>query len=292
MPSEPGPHTSTIGVVVHGGRAPAREAAGATAERLADAGVRVVACSDDGWSGPRIEVRPPETFPAGVDLVLVFGGDGTFLRAAHLVRDAKVPLLGVNLGRLGFFSELEAIDVAAAVPRLAAGDFAVEERMTLAVEICDAAGQTVATSWALNEASVERQVPQRLVVLEVHVGTTLFARVPADALILATPTGSTAYAFSAGGPILSPRLDAILLTPVASHSLFNRTVVVDPSELLSVRPAADERACLVSLDGRESLPVPEGGWVQVRRGDVPVRLARLEPFDFYERVSRKFNLDR
>jgi NAD+ kinase len=283
---------AAIGFVGHGGRAPARDAAVAASARFADTGVKVVACSDDGWNAEGIDVRPPEAFAAGLELVLVFGGDGTFLRAAHLVRDARVPLLGVNLGRLGFFSELEATDVATAVPRLAAGDVRVEERMTLAVEVCDAAGGVVGASWALNEASVERQMPQRLVVLEVHIGPSLFARVPADALILATPTGSTAYAFSAGGPILSPRLEAILLTPVASHSLFNRTVVVDPAESLSVRPAASERACLVSLDGRESIAVPDGGWVRVRRGDTPVRLARLEPFDFYERVSRKFNLDR
>jgi NAD+ kinase len=292
MPTNLRPDGPAIGLVVHSGRPAAREGAVVAARRLAEAGVAVAACSDDAWSAEWVDVRGPEAFAAALDLVLVFGGDGTFLRAAHLVRDAKVPILGVNLGRLGFFSELEAVDVAAAVPRLARGDIQVEERMTLAVEITDPSGAVVGSSWALNEASVERAVPQRLVVLEVHVGATLFARVPADALILATPTGSTAYAFSAGGPILSPRLEAILLTPVASHSLFNRTVVVDPAESLSVRPADGERACLVSLDGRETIPVPEGGAVRVRRGDVPVRLARLEPFDFYERVSRKFNLDR
>jgi NAD+ kinase len=292
MSSTPTGETATIGFIVHGGRAAALDAAVSAAARLTEAGVAVAGCTDDRWDAAGVDVRPPEGFSAGLDLVLVFGGDGTFLRAAHLVRDAKVPLLGVNLGRVGFFSELEATDVATVVPRLASGDIHVEERMTLAVEVCDASGAVVGSSWALNEASVERQSPQRLIVLEVHVGATLFARVPADALVLATPTGSTAYAFSAGGPILSPRLDAILLTPVASHSLFNRTVVVDPSESLSVRPSDRERACLVSLDGRESIPVPDGGWVRVRRGDVPVRLARLEPFDFYERVSRKFNLDR
>ena len=283
---------ATIGLVVHGGRAVARTAADDAAAGLRAANVHVVACADDGWAADGVEVRDARSFGTGLDLVVVLGGDGTFLRAAHLVRDAKVPLLGVNLGRLGFFSELEIDELGAAIPRLAAGSFDVEERMTLTVEVSDAHGTVAGTSWALNEASVERATPQRLVVLEVHVGRREFARVPADALILATPTGSTAYAFSAGGPIVSPRLDAILLTPVAAHSLFNRTVVVDPSESLSVRPADGERACLVSLDGRETIPVPDGGSVRVRRGDVPVRLARLVPFDFYDRVRLKFSLDR
>lgn len=288
------PRPSTVGLVVHGGRDEARRAARTTVRRFMDAGVDVVGCLSDGWSesapsGPA-ELRAPEQFAKDLDLVVVLGGDGTFLRAAYMARDAGVPLLGVNLGRLGFLSEVEEDALDGAVERLAAGRFDVEERMTLTVEVLDDSGARVGRSWALNEASVERTVTQRLIVLEVLVGETSLAHVPADAMIVATPTGSTAYAFSAGGPILSPLVDAILLTPVAPHSLFNRTIVIDPAESLSVRPVADGNTCVVGLDGRESIEVPPGGLVRVARGEQPVRMVRLDRFDFYARLRQKFNL--
>lgn len=289
-----------VGLVVHGGRPDARAAAASAAEALRDTGVALVGCAGDGWERTdtpefervraAVEVREPVAFGSELDVVVVFGGDGTFLRAAYLSRDHGLPLLGVNLGRLGFLSEVEVTDVPAALVRIVAGDFAVEERMTLTVQVRDHAGRLVGTSWALNEASVERVVPQRLIVIEVRVGDTLFARVPADAMICATPTGSTAYAFSAGGPILSPRVEAILLVPVAPHSLFDRTLVVDPGESLSLRAVEGQAACVVSLDGRESLDVPVGGSVRVHRGETPVRMVRLGPVDFYGRVREKFGL--
>lgn len=286
----PSGRVSSVGFVVHGGRDEARAAAGAAAEEFVCAGVTVVGCADDGWGHEGVTLRPNAGFAHELDLVVVFGGDGTFLRAAYLARDAGVPLLGVDLGRLGFLSEIGSSDVAAAIPRLAAGRFDVEERMTLTVEVFDADGTSVGRDWALNEASVERRVPQRLIVLEVRVGDTVFARVPADAIILATPTGSTAYAFSAGGPLLSPLVNAIVLTPVAPHSLFGRTIVVDPGESLSVSPVDGDNVCVVSLDGRQTIDVPLGGTVRVARGDQPVRMVRLKPFDFYARVREKFGL--
>lgn len=289
-----------VGLVVHGGRSAARAAAAGAARALADTGLAVVGCAGDGWekdNNPEmqavrgaLEVRQPGAFGSGLDVVVVFGGDGTFLRAAYLARDRGLPLLGVNLGRLGFLSEIESSEVSGALERVVDGDFTIEERMTLTVEVHDPAGTVVGTSWALNEASVERIVPQRLIVLEVRVGESVFARVPADAMICATPTGSTAYAFSARGPILSPLVDAILLVPVAPHSLFDRTLVVDPRESVSLRAVDAETGCVVSLDGRESLQVPAGGWVRVHRGDAPVRMVRLGPFDFYGRVRQKFGL--
>lgn len=285
----------TIGLVVHSGRTETRRAAARAVTSLQRAGLDVVGCAGDGWEeepgrGLDLDLREPAAFADGVDIVVVYGGDGTFLRAAYLVRDRGLPLLGVNLGRLGFLAEVESTDVAAALDQVVAGHFSVEERMTLAVEVFDGEGERTAQSWALNEASVQRVVPQRLIVLDIAVGHTAFAHVPADAVICATPTGSTAYAFSARGPILSPRVEAILLVPVAPHSLFDRTVVVDPAESLSLRPAEEERTCVVSLDGRESLEVPPGGWVAVQRGDTPVRMVRLGRFDFYTRVREKFGL--
>ena len=282
------PHA--VGLVVHGGRPEAVATAGRIAEQLASMGVTVAGVKDDGWSNATVDWRPPESFGDGLGVVVALGGDGTLLRAAYLARDRGLPLLGVNLGRLGFLSEVEAGQVDDAMQRLVTGDFEVENRMTLAVSVHDAEGQLVGTSWALNDASVERTIPQRLIVFEVRVNQTVLANVPADAIILATPTGSTAYAFSAGGPIMSPLVDAILLTPVAPHSLFDRTIVVDPNESLVVRPVAGHSTCVVSCDGRESIPVPPGGSVHVSRGEVPVRMARLTSFDFYQRVRDKFHL--
>lgn len=279
-----------VGLVVHGGRPDAVDTAVAAADQLAASGTTVVGVKGDGWDHGSVEMRLPEQFGEGLDVVVALGGDGTFLRAAYLARDLQLPLLGVNLGRLGFLSEVEAAGIADALQRLVAGDFEVEERMTLAVTVLDGAGGEVASTWALNDASVERTEPQRLKVFEVRVNDTVFANVPADAVICATPTGSTAYAFSAGGPILSPLVDAILLTPVAPHSLFNRTIVVDPRESLWVKPVGGEGPCVVSCDGRDSIPIPRGGEVRVSRGDMPIRMARLAPFDFHQRVRDKFGL--
>lgn len=275
---------------MHGGRQQAVDTAARVSATLATLGVGVVGIKSDGWTDGNVDWRSPESFGDGLGVVVALGGDGTLLRAAYLARDHGLPLVGVNLGRLGFLSEIEAAQVDELMPRLVAGDFDVEDRMTLAVSVHDAQGRQVGTSWALNDASVERIQPQRLIVFEVRVNETVLANVPADAVILATPTGSTAYAFSAGGPIMSPLVDAILLTPVAPHSLFNRTIVVDPNESLSVRPVAGQATCVVSCDGRESLTVPPGGSVRVSRGEVPVHMARLGRFDFYQRVRDKFHL--
>lgn len=282
----------TVGVVVHTDRDDAVEAARGAVQRLRERGAAVVTVDGALWERERrdeVELRPQETFGQGLDLVLAFGGDGTLLRAAYLSRDRGVPLLGVNLGRLGFLSEVEAGDLDAALDRVLAGDYTVEQRMTLAVEVRDANGDLAGTSWALNEASVERVSPQRLMVFEVGVSGTSLARVPADAVICATPTGSTAYAFSARGPIVSPTLEAILLVAVAPHSLFDRTIVVGAEEQLRVVPV-DGGGATVSLDGRESLSIPHGGSVAVARGAIPVRMVRLGRIDFYQRVRDKFGL--
>lgn len=279
-----------VGIVVHGGRPEACANASDAARRFAATGAQVVGLRGEDWDSEHAELRAAGDFGSGLDVVVVFGGDGTFLRAAYLARDQGVPLLGVNFGRLGFLSEVEVVDVPTMVERVVAGDYLVEERMTLTVEVRDAAGDVVGRNWALNEASVERTVPQRLVVLEIRVGQRTFANLPADGIVCATPTGSTAYAFSAGGPILSPLVDALVVVPVAPHALFNRTIVVDPRDSVSIRATGGENACVVTCDGRDSLPVPTGGSVRIVRGDVGVRMARFAPYDFYGRVRQKFGL--
>jgi NAD+ kinase len=286
-----------IGLVVHSGRDASIEAARDAARQLASAGVEVVAASgaivgeQDPVGFPLVGPPVPhDRFADGLDLAISFGGDGTFLRAAHLCRDADVPVLGVNLGRLGFLAEVEIDDLGPALRAVVDGDYLIEDRPTLEVEVTAADGTRLSSGWAINEVSLEKTVRQRLLLMDVHVDGTLFAKVPADALILATSTGSTAYALSAGGPIISPKLDATLVVPVAPHSLFDRTVVTGPDEEIRVGLVGDQAPGLVSCDGREPVTLEPGGWVTARGGGRPVRLVRIGPLDFYTLVRRKFGL--
>lgn len=280
-----------VGVVVHSGREDSRETAAAATRLLVEADVDVVVAEqgDDPGAVPA-PVVVPESFAEGLDLAISFGGDGTFLRAAHLCRDAGVPVLGVNLGRLGFLAEVERDDLHAAMAAVVDGAFSTEDRATLEVTAHGSDGQELASGWALNEVSIEKSARQRLLLMDVHVGDRLFAKVPADALVVATTTGSTAYALSAGGPILSPEVEATLVVPVAPHSLFDRTLVCGTHELVRVDLPEDQPPAVVSCDGREPVLVPAGGFVRATGGSSPVRLARVAPPDFYSLVRRKFGL--
>ncbi|HEV2786109.1 MAG TPA: hypothetical protein VGV67_06970, partial [Solirubrobacteraceae bacterium] len=175
------------------------------------------------------------------------------------------------------------------LPLVARGEFEVEERPTLQVQL-DSGDGGVVEDWALNEVSIEKTARQRLLVMDVHVGESLFARVPADALVIATATGSTAYGFSAGGPILSPNVDATVVIPVAPHSLFGRALVVGADEVIRVRVLEDQAPAVASCDGRSPISVPEGGWVAAVGRGRPVRIARTGDGDFYSLVRRKFGL--
>lgn len=282
-----------IGLVVHAGRPASVEAAAGAGHTLRDLGVEVVATAGDQDDEPALDGVPTvsgDTFPDGLDLVISFGGDGTFLRAAHRCRDVQVPVLGVNLGRLGFLAEVELDDVGSVLRAVVEGRWAVEERPGLVVEVHDRDGRHLGAGWALNEVAVEKTERQRLLLMDVHVDSTLFARVPADALIVATATGSTAYALSAGGPIVSPRLAATLVVPVAPHSLFDRTFVAAPDEEIRIELVEDQADALVSCDGREPVVAPPGSVVRARGGGEPVRLARVGLNDFPTLVRRKFGL--
>jgi NAD+ kinase len=285
-----------VGLEVHAGRPDSREAAGEAARLLAELGVEVVATVGGTESDLPDELShlappsPADDAMEGLDLAISFGGDGTFLRAAHLCRDAGVPVLGVNLGRLGFLAEVERHDLGPAMRAVAAGEWRIEHRPTLTMEVTDADGQHLCTDWALNEVAVEKTVRQRLVLVDVHLDGTFFARVPADALILATATGSTAYALSAGGPIVSPQVAATLVVPVAPHSLFDRTVVAGPDEVIRVELLEGQAEGLASCDGREPVALRPGAAVTVVGGGRPVQLARVGLIDFPTLVRRKFGL--
>lgn len=280
-----------VGVVVHSGREDSSEIAAAGARLLIEGGVDVIV-ADEG-DDPAVVPAPVagrEEFAHGLDLAISFGGDGTFLRAAHLCRDTGVPVLGVNLGRLGFLAEVERDDLHTAMSAVIAGEFTTEPRSTLQVTAHGPDGHQLASGWALNELSVEKSARQRLLQMDVHVGDRLFAKVPADALVVATTTGSTAYALSAGGPILSPMVEATLVVPVAPHSLFDRTLVCGCDEIVRIDLPDDQPPAVVSCDGRDPVIVPAGGDVHAVGGGAPVRLARVAAPDFYSLVRRKFGL--
>jgi NAD+ kinase len=285
-------------LVVHPGREGAVEAArrAVVAVRAAGQVVRVVASPPSATSSLPSDLPVVELSAAGAasleaeDLIIAFGGDGTFLRAARLARDPGVAVIGVNTGRLGFLASIEPDELEAALAELLALRYDTEPRATLDAKVFDADGSEQATLWALNEVAVEKVARQRLLRLDVAIGGTPFADVAADAVIVATSTGSTAYALSAGGPIVSPSLDAMLVVPVAPHSLFDRTVVAGPGDTVTITVADDQDGALVSTDGLVPILVRPGGWVEVRGGGRPVNVARIGPSDFYGRVRRKFRL--
>lgn len=221
------------------------------------------------------------------DVVLVLGGDGTMLRAIDLVRGHKIPVIGVNLGHVGFLAEAEPRDdIASIARRLVEGDYSVEERMTVEVTVAGPDG-TVETGWALNECAILKLDRARMIHVTFAVDGHAVSSFGCDTLVLATPTGSTAYAFSGAGPIVWPDVDALLVVPIAAHALFARPMVVGPHSTLSVDLADGAE---LSLDGRRTIIAPAGSVVTVARSSEPVMLARLTDTPFSARLVAKFDL--
>lgn len=225
----------------------------------------------------------------GTEVSLVLGGDGTFLRAAELARDHEVPLLGVNLGHVGFLAETELDALDATVSAVVECKYDVEQRLTLDVS-AHLAGQMIATDWALNEASVEKTAREKMLEVEVSVDERPLLRFGCDGVICATPTGSTAYAFSVGGPIIWPNVEAMLVVPNAAHALFDRPLVVAPTSQIRLDLLRPEQPGLLNCDGRRSHELPPGSWLTVERGKTPILVARPYPTPFGERLVAKFQL--
>lgn len=230
---------------------------------------------------------------AGCELAVVLGGDGTILRAAEICRDSGIPLLGINLGHVGFLAEAEMEDVEHIVAVIIDRSWSVEERATLEVVASSGGDDPVELyrGWALNEASVEKAARERMLELAVEIDGRPLSTWGADGVVIATPTGSTAYAFSAGGPVVWPDTEAILLVPISAHALFARPLVLSPTARLAVElvPAAQGRAVLW-CDGRRSFDLPDGARIDVVASAKPVRLARLGTAPFTDRLVRKFDL--
>ncbi|MEK6440831.1 MULTISPECIES: NAD kinase [unclassified Pseudonocardia] len=286
-------------VVLHAGRETNRRVAAAVAKRLADDGIRLRVLADEWAEVGNGSSLPPGMEPKVVDgtpacaaeteAVLVLGGDGTLLRAADLARAAQVPLLGVNLGHVGFLAEAEQESLDEALAALVDKNYEVEERMTV-----DAAvrvdGDIVARTWALNEAVVEKGSRERILEVVLEVDGRPVSAFGCDGVICATPTGSTAYAFSAGGPLIWPQVEALLLVPSNAHALFARPMVISPDSEVAIEIAASGPPALLDCDGRRTFVLPPGARVELTRGKDPVRMVRLAAQPFADRLVRKFDL--
>jgi NAD+ kinase len=279
-----------VGVVVHPGRPPAVELSKQLAGWADEHGIELRAlASERGTFGDDVAAVEPEEFASGLDLVVALGGDGTLLRALGMVLTEQVPALGVNAGRLGFLAEVEPSGLGAALAAVSAGRYRVERRTTLAARVV-VGGQELAEDLAVNDVVLEKAARERLAAVAVCLGDGgPFARYAADGVMVASPTGSTAYSFSAGGPIVSPRLDALLLTPIAPHMVFNRSLVLHPDEVVRLEVLPDNPV-IVSVDGRAARELPPGAVVEVRRGRHDALLVRIERADFYRLVRSKFRL--
>ena len=283
-------------VVAHTGRKESLRSARYVVERLVHAGMRVRVLMPEAAdiASPDVaEVAPGWGAAQGAEIVIVVGGDGTLLRAAELARPAGAPLLGVNLGHVGFLAEAEPDGLADTVERVVDRHYVVEERMTIDVTVQQDALFT--ENWALNEATVEKVARGRMLEVVTEVDGRPLSRWGCDGVVCATPTGSTAYAFSAGGPVVWPEVEALLMVPISAHALFARPMVVSPRSVLAVEviggmghgptpPAPDVLAGpagaappggVMWCDGRRRVDLEPGARVEVRRGALPVLLARL-----------------
>lgn len=283
-------------VVAHTGRADSLEAGVQVCRQLLEAGLTPVISSDE--VADIMAVAPElKVVVLGVDvasheleLVIVLGGDGTILRAAEIARGCDAPLLGVNLGHVGFLAEAEREELPATIARVLARDYEVEERMTISVRV-KVDDTVVHETWALNEASVEKASRERSLEVVVEVDGRPLSTFGCDGVVMSTPTGSTAYSFSAGGPVVWPSVDALLMVPLSAHALFARPLVVGPDSSLAVELLdRSVGAGVLWCDGRRTFDLPSGARVVVRRSPVPVRLARLNPRPFTDRLVNKFRL--
>jgi len=276
-------------LLAHAGRAHIMEAARSVVKDLIAAGFTVRVLADEGPDLPGTVPCDGAQAAVGAEIVFALGGDGTLLRAAELARPAGVPLLGINLGKVGFLAEAEAGDLDSAVRKAVERAYEVDERLTLDVTVHHD-GQVVARSWALNEASVEKGVRERMLEVRVDVDGRRLSRYGCDGVICATPTGSTAYAFSAGGPVVWPEVEALLLVPISPHALFSRALVTAPTSTIVIELDPHASPAVLSCDGRRVFEIPSGGRITVCRGEPPVRVARLRPQPFTDRLGAKFGL--
>ncbi|PKH39872.1 NAD+ kinase [Nocardioides alpinus] len=287
-------------VLAHTGRAEVRQVARDCVHALTEHGIAVrllaAEAADLGLdpraaTGGLVETTQPDDLPGeGCELALVIGGDGSILRAAELTHETSTPLLGVNLGHVGFLAEAEQDDVESTIAAIVGRAYTAEDRLTLDVRVLQGK-EIVWSTFALNEASVEKAARERMLEVVVEVDGRPLSRWGCDGVVCATPTGSTAYNFSAGGPIVWPEVEALLMVPLSAHALFARPMVVAPTSVLAVEVLANNNSSgVLWCDGRRTVDLAPGARIEVRRGHRPVRLVRLHQAPFTDRLVAKFDL--
>lgn len=225
-----------------------------------------------------------------IDMAIVLGGDGTILRAAEVLWDKPAPILGVNLGHVGFMAEAEKSDLEKTLDLVLAGKYSIRERTTLNVSVVQD-GKEVFSSWALNEVALEKSARERMIEVVLEVEKRPLSSFGCDGVLVSTATGSTAYAFSAGGPVVWPNLEAFVVVPISAHALFSRPFVIDPDspvaiEVLQRSPGSG----FISCDGRRTFNLGPGARVEITKGSKPVKMVTLSDEPFADRLVRKFNL--
>ena len=280
-------------ITFHSGREESVAMATTISRRLMDVGVRPLVLADDRPALVAFDAAS-EAIAAydceHVDLIITLGGDGTILRAVEAQHETKAPLLGINMGHVGFLAEAEVAEVTQVVERAVAGDYTVEERTMLDVRV-EFDGEERFRTWAVNEAAIEKIDSGRMVEVLLAVDGHPISSYGTDAVIMSTPTGSTAYSFSAGGPIVWPEADVMLMVPLGAHALFTRPLVVGPDSRMTVKIA--ERSvdgATLWCDSRRSFDLPQGAEVHATRHAQPLRLARLTQAPFADRLVAKFHL--
>ncbi|MET1004581.1 MAG: NAD kinase [Propionibacteriaceae bacterium] len=287
-----------VAVMMHTGRPEAIKAAARLVDGLNRAGIVAAMPPDDlsvmrAWlpDDAAIELKDHETNRSlNCELVVVLGGDGTILRSAEWAIASDVPLLGVNLGHVGFLAEAESSEIDSIVERIVDCSYTVEERVTIDVTLRDA-GEVIWSSFAINEVSIEKAARERMLEVMVEVDGRPLSRWACDGLLVATPTGSTAYAFSAGGPVIWPGVEALLVVPLSAHALFARPLVLGPkSQVIVELIDTSQTHGVVWADGRRSTELRTGMEIEVTQGAHRLRLARLSESPFTDRLVNKFGL--
>jgi NAD+ kinase len=286
-------------VLAHTGRPEARDVARAFVKELTGHGIVVrllrheaddLELTPDDYV-PAVELTDSETDAShGCELTVVIGGDGSILRAAEVTHQRLTPVLGVNLGHVGFLAEAEHEDVVATIDAIVHQRYTTEDRLTLDVRAF-VQGELVYSTFAVNEASVEKGARERMLEVVVEIDSRPLSRWACDGVVCATPTGSTAYNFSAGGPIVWPQVEALCIVPLSAHALFARPMVVAPSSVIAIEVLAGNQGNgVLWCDGRRSVDLPPGARIEVSRGLRPVRLVRLHQAPFTDRLVAKFGL--
>lgn len=285
--------TRRVAVLLHPDRPEALRAASDFVRGMAERGIESLVFPGDvqrvSAAVPGATVRPISAEPT--ELAVVFGGDGSILRAAEWAQPHGIPLLGVNLGHVGFLAELEPSDIATLTDQVVNRDFEVERRFTLQLEVTDPDGALLWRSFAINEVSIEKTQRERMIAVQVSIDSRPVSLWSCDGVLVSTPTGSTAYAFSAGGPVIWPDVQGFLVLPLSAHALFARPLVLGPDAVVEVELVNQfDQSAVIWCDGRRNFEIGPACRIKAVRGNKPLLIARLSEQPFTTRLVKKFGL--